>query len=351
MLAHRMLRLGIPVTLVLLLGLAGCSDSPAPDPGPTPVTLIIPDGFPPLDIPADNPTTVEGIDLGRRLFFDPILSGDGTLACAGCHRPELSFSDPRRFSLGIDGTAGTRNAPGLANTGGNPDQFWDGRDSTLEAQALRPVPDETEMHLPWSEAVEKLQNHPAYRALFAAAFPGQAITADLVTMAIAQFERTLISADSEYDRWKRGDATFTAAERRGFDLFFNEIGDCFHCHGPPLFTDQSYRNNGLDANPADPGREAVTGNPGDHGRFRSPSLRNVGVTAPYMHDGRFATLEDAIRHYNDTKVSLSVDPLMLGRKTMTEEQIADIAAFLRTLTDEAFLADPAHRPPGPPPPR
>ena len=246
----------LPGILITSLGfLSACSDSPEPPPQPDPVTLRIPPGFPPLVIPVDNPTTQQGIDLGRRLFFDPILSGNRTQSCANCHRPPRGFSDqPRAFSLGIDGLPGTRNSPGLTNTGWNPNQFWDGRAATLEAQALEPVPNEIEMHLPWTEAVTRLEAHPEYPALFEAAFPGADITPDQVTKAIAQFERTFISANSRYDQWKRGEITFTPAEDRGFSLFFSEVGDCFHCHGPPLFTDLNFRNNGLDQVPADPGR-------------------------------------------------------------------------------------------------
>lgn len=343
--------------LFVLVGIAvtGCGDPATPPPrGTLPDTFAIDvPGFPPMPLPPDNPLTRPGVALGRRLFHDPILSADNTLACAGCHVQAFAFSDrSRQFSIGIDGIAGTRNAPAIVNAAWNSDNFWDGRSPTLEDQALGPVPNPIEMHLPWKLAVEKLRAHAEYPELFRQAFGTSEITSDLVVKAIAQFERTLISNDSKYDRFQRGETTFSPSERRGLVLFLTEKGDCFHCHvvASGLFTDQDHRNNGLDSVFVDPGRAEVTGRASDLGKFRSPTLRNIAVTAPYMHDGRFQTLEQVLDHYNSGGVgSASVDPLIrVGRGLgLSQQDKQDLIAFLHTLTDSTFLANPDFAPPVP----
>lgn len=340
-----------------LAAAAGCGDPATPPPGggalPDTFAIVVP-GFPPMPLPPDNPLSRPGVALGRRLFHDPILSGDGTLACAGCHGQAFAFSDHgRRFSLGIDGIAGDRNAPAIVNAAWNTDNFWDGRARTLEDQALGPVPNPIEMHLEWTEAVARLRAHPEYPLLFRQVFGTNEITSDRVVKAIAQFERTLISNDSKYDRVLRGLAVFTSSEARGYILFQNERGDCFHCHvvASNLFTDQDHHNNGLDSLPPDTGRAAVTGRTSDFGKFRTPTLRNIAATAPYMHDGRFDTLEQVLDHYDSGGFgSASVDPLIrvgvgLG---LTARDKQDIIAFLHTLTDSTFLANPDFGPPPPP---
>lgn len=346
----RVLRSGFLAAGLVLAALeGGCGDSTAPRGGPTPVTIEVP-GFPPLPNPAGNPLTEEGIALGRTLFFDPILSGDGTQSCATCHEPAFAFTDRgRRFSAGIDGSVGTRNAPGVSNAAWMEGMFWDGRAASLEDQAREPVPNPIEMKLPWPEAVERLERHAEYPGLFRAAFGDVPITETLAVRAIAQFERTLISADAKYDRVRRGEASFTEAEDRGFRLFFGEEGDCFHCHGHPFFTDHLFHNTGLDSVFTDVGLERTTGNPFDRGKFKTPTLRNVAVTAPYMHDGRFATLEESVRHYDRGGFySPTVDPLMrIGQGLgLSERDVDDLVAFLHTLTDSAFLADPRIADPG-----
>lgn len=327
-------------TLLVGLTLVGC-DSQG-DAGPTPYMLEVPDRFPPVLIPEDNPLTEEGVALGERLFFDPILSRDSTVACASCHDPQLAFSDARRQSLGVDGALGERNSMPLFNLAWIPSGFfWDGRAATLEAQVLEPVVDPHEMGETWENVEAKLRRHPAYPRLFMQAFDTDTITRDLVAKAIAQFERTLISADSKFDRFLRAEADLTPLEQQGFDLFFSERGDCFHCHGTRLLTDNRFHNNGLDAVPADSGLGAVTGRPADVGRFRTPSLRNVEYTAPYMHDGRFSTLGQVVEHYSTgVQPSATLDPLLShGRRgDFTGEEKAALVAFLKTLSDPAFVS-------------
>ena len=326
--------------LCLLYACSGDSPTHPADTTPptTPYTLEIPAGFPPMDIPADNAMTVEGIALGQRLFFDPILSIDSTKACASCHALESAFSDPDAFSEGVAGRTG-RNSMPLANVGWTPDLFWDGRAPSLEAQALQPVENAVEMGESWDHVVEKLERHADYPALFAQAFDAQPITADLVVKAIAQYERTLISAASKFDRVMAGAAEFTAQERMGLDLFNSEKAECFHCHGTLLLTTNAFHNNGLDEVPDDSGRAMVTGSLYDAGKFKAPTLRNVEYTAPYMHDGRFETLEEVVEFYNSgLRNSATVDPLMLSGTAivLTPEEKAALVAFMKTLSDPAF---------------
>jgi cytochrome c peroxidase len=342
------LRFAIATTVVLATG-TGCADNgtrPGPEcPPATPLEIEAPPDFPIPDIPAENPTSVEGVALGRRLFYDPILSGDSTQACGSCHRQDHAFGDPDRFSTGIDGIEGTRHAPTIINAAWLKNAFWDGRAATLEEQATEPVPNPIEMHLDWNEAVSRIQRHPEYPDLFCKAFRSSEITQDRVVMAIAQFERTFISADAKFDRYNRGETTLSPLEEQGRLIFFTEVGDCVHCHGQAVGFDRDFHNIGLDAAPVDSGLEAVTGDPADAGKFKTPSLRNVMASAPYMHDGRFGTIDEVLAHYNHGfKDGPLVDPLIRSRLTrpaMTTDQLEALKAFLATLTDSTFLNDPA----------
>lgn len=342
-----------PLALLLVmvvLVFSSCNekdDEPLPEEtwDPTPYVLQIPEGFPDMQIPEDNPMTVEGVNLGRRLFHDPILSADNSQSCADCHGQTFSFTDSRRFSIGIDGIEGTRNAMPVINAGWMPALFWDGRKSSLEDQALEPVPNPIEMHQSWPDAVEKLKNHPQYPDLFFDAFGTREFDSMHVVKAIAQFERTLISADSKWDRYLRGEVQLTQAEAKGFEIFFTEKGDCFHCHSTILFTDNLLRNNGLDAVHSDKGLFDVTGNESDIGKFKTPTLRNVELTAPYMHDGRFATLEEVIDFYSEgLQFSPTIDPLMKnvhqGGIQLTDDEKQSLLAYLKTLTDTTFIQNP-----------
>ncbi|MCL6293750.1 cytochrome-c peroxidase [Gaetbulibacter sp. 2012CJ34-3] len=302
-------------------------------------------------IPTDNPQTVEGIALGKKLFFDPILSANNTQACADCHAPENAFSDADRFSDGIDGIRGNRNSMPLFNLAWNYDEkfFWDGRVFSLEHQAFQPVTDPKELHNTWQQVEQKLQEHAEYPNLFKLAFGTSKIDSIKVTKAIAQFERTLISSNSKFDKYLIGEATLTPQELNGFNVFMDETkGDCFHCHGSdknPLWTDNIFHNNGLDAIVTDLGLGKVTGDPADNGKFKSPSLRNLTFTAPYMHDGRFATLDEVINHYSEgLQNSPTIDPLMKkvnqGGVQLSAQDKADLKAFLLSLSDNEFISNP-----------
>ncbi len=321
---------------------------------PTPVTLEMPEIFkdkilPPL-IPVDNPLTEEGIALGKKLFFDPILSGDGSQSCTGCHNQANAFAENRRFSIGIDKKEGTRNAMPIFNLAYNYREkfFWDGRAFDIENQAEGPVENPIEMHNSWKKAVESLKGSEEYLTLFKKAFGTDIITKELTVKAIAQFERTIVSANSKFDRYLLGKEELTFDERMGYTIFVSEEkGDCFHCHGSienPLWTDNSFHNNGLDSVIVDIGLEEVTGNPGDRGKFKTPSLRNLKFSAPYMHDGRFATLDEVIAHYSEGLVfSKSIDPLMKsaykGGVHLTSKEKSQLKAFLLALSDDSFVTN------------
>lgn len=299
-------------------------------------------------IPANNPLTQEGVALGKKLFFDTILSGNGTQSCATCHSPNKAFTDNLKFSFGIDNIPGKRNVMPLFNLAWNFDEHfaWDGKDFSLENQAFEPVSNPIELHADWKQVSKKLQNHSEYPNLFFTAFGTSKIDSVLVVKAIAQFERTLISGNSKFDQYLLGKATLTEEEQNGFAVFMDEArGDCFHCHGSknnPLWTDNQFHNNGLDAVLSDLGLGKVTGDPADNGKFKSPSLRNLLYTAPYMHDGRFATLEEVINHYSEgLQFSSTIDPLMKkvnqGGVGLSTKDKADLKAFLLTLSDVDFI--------------
>ena len=314
---------------------------------PTPYDLKIPELFPIMEIPEDNPMTVQGVTLGRMLFYDPILSGDSTLACAGCHKQEFAFTDENRFSTGIDGLMGDRNAMQVINMGWVAKLFWDGRANGVADQALGPVENPIEMHDTWGNAVVKLTRHPDYPELFFRAFGTWDITKELTADAIAQFERTLISGSSRYDTVLDTSIPvfLTDEELNGFDIFNTEKGDCFHCHAGILFTDDLFHNNGLDAVQVDEGLGKVTGSAFDNGKFKTPTLRNIALTAPYMHDGRFETLEEVIDFYSEgLQFSETIDPLMKnvheGGIQLTPQEKSDLISFLHTLTDSAFIKNP-----------
>jgi cytochrome c peroxidase len=308
----------------------------------TPFTIETPFGFPEMKIPSDNPMTVEGIALGKKLFKDRILSANNTQACIDCHKQNFSFSDPNQFSTGIDNIQGNRNASGLINLGWNTSFNWDGSSLTLEEQAFEPVTNTIEMHNTWVNVELVLNSHSDYPTLFKQAFNINYIDSNYVVKAIAQFERTLISTNSKLDRYLNNEEQLTSSELNGYAIFNTEKGDCFHCHSTNMFMDNLFHNNGLDPEPFnDLGRAKVTLNPSDNGKFKTPTLRNVEMSAPYMHDGRFATLEEVVEHYNSGgKYSTTIDPLMkkLGvGLQLTNQEKMDLVAYLKTLTDNEFI--------------
>jgi len=316
-------------------------DSPAVvPPSATPLDLSAPWYFPQMDVPANNPTTVEGVQLGRRLYYDPILSTNGPMAglsCSSCHAQELGFTVP-------NSPAGFHNVLPHVNLGWSSNFLWDGQvQGTLE-DIMR-----FEVEEFFAVDVDVLQQHPEYPQRFKNALGNATITQDAVGKALAQWFRSMISSNSRFDQYVRYETTLTPSETNGMLLYLTETGDCFHCHGMPLLSDNGFHNIGLDSvfTGNDQGRFLVTGDPADLGAFKAPTLRNIALTGPYMHDGRFATLEEVIEHYNSgVKHSASLDPIMTkpGKETglnLTPQQKADLVAFLHTFTDPVFLADTA----------
>jgi cytochrome c peroxidase len=285
--------------------------------------------------------------LGERLFNDTAFSRDGTLSCASCHTRSNAFTDARRFSIGVEDRTGTRNGMPLFNLAWKTSFFWDGRAPSLRAQALMPVQDHLEMDEKLENVVAKLEK--TSKAEFARAFDSDAITPERIGLALENYLLTLTSYDSKFDRSMQGKEQLTDEEKRGFELFMTEYeprmgqkgADCFHCHGGPLFTDHQFHNNGLSPVESDTGRHRVTQNERDLYKFSTPSLRNVVLTAPYMHDGRFQTLEEVIAHYDhNLRRTDTLDPNLAKHPStgirLSAADKAALVAFLKTLTDEKF---------------
>lgn len=313
--------------------------------------LPISSRLPQVQMLPDNLPTREGVALGQRLFHETKLSKNNQFSCASCHDRSAAFTDKgKKFSVGIDGVAGKRNSMPLFNLLWQSEFFWDGRAPTIREQVLEPIQDVHEMNESLENVVNKLKASPEYVNHFQLAFGTREITPNLLGLAIEQFLSTLISQNSKFDKAARKELALTEQELRGQQLFLTEYdpkrqlfgADCFHCHGGNLFTNNGFLNNGLDADPLEPGRAAVTKLPADQGKFRVPSLRNIAVTAPYMHDGRFQTLDEVVDHYDHgIKRSATLDPNLAkhpvdGLKLSGDDKKA-IVAFLKTLTDEDFL--------------
>lgn len=310
--------------------------------------------FPKMPVSESNPVTVEGAALGRYLFYDPILSLDSTISCSSCHHQNSAFSDsPNSFSTGFHRERSNRNSMPLFNLAWYPSLFFDGRANTLEAQISHPITSKSEMNMNWSLVLKKLNSNVFYRIKFKTLYRTKTIDSVQVTNVIAQFLRTLISNHSKFDSVMIGKGKFTKDEYKGFVLMNNQLkGDCLHCHptdGNGLTTTLKYSNNGLDPiynsdDYNDKGRGAVTGNEKDNGKFMIPSLRNIALTSPYMHDGRFKTLEEVLNFYSSgVHMSVNIDSKMTyayqkGVK-LTEQEKHDIIMFLKTLTDSSFIND------------
>lgn len=311
-----------------------------------PLAFVVPEGFPQPELPADNPLTREGVALGRALFHERRLSGNGTQSCASCHAPERGFSEASAVSTGAEGRLGQRNAMPLFNLAWSPAYAWDGGQRRMRDQSLAALRNPIEMHGDPSAVVARLAADAELDAAFRSAFGGGP-TEERIGLALEQYLLTLVSADSKFDRARRGAAELTTEEKRGLELFLTEYdpvrgkrgADCFHCHGGALFTDYTFKNNGFITR--DRGRMAVTSAASDDGKFKTPSLRNVALTAPYMHDGRLRSLEDVVAHYDHrVRRSATLDPNLAkhpaeGLQLSREDQQA-LVAFLRTLTDESL---------------
>jgi len=343
---------------LLLLVMACKKDLPIENTSynPIPYQLLLPIGrtWTQFPIPNENPLTVEGVSLGKLLFEEKMLSANNAISCKSCHQPEYAFSDGgKQFSEGINQLKGNRNAPALFNLGWTELYnitghrfFWDGGKGSLEQQVIGPIVNPVEMASNTKEVVKKLQNTSIYPRLFKKAFGTDSITIGLVAKAISQYERTLISGNSPYDKAERRERLRTPSEQNGMISFSTEKWDCFHCHGnlsSAFFTDFNFHNNGLDEVSLDSGLFRVTGLPADRGKFKTPSLRNLVFTAPYMHDGRFKTLWEVIEFYNSGfKNSPTLDPFISkhipnGGLNLTPIEKTDLYNFLVSLSDTDFV--------------
>ncbi|MFT6243763.1 MAG: cytochrome c peroxidase [Salibacteraceae bacterium] len=328
----------------------------------TPLVLnIINNTLPVPNLPSDNPLTVEKVNLGRMLFYEKSMSLDGTINCASCHNQENAFSDINQFSEGVSGALGGRQAMAIFNMAWHENEFfWDGRAHLLRDQALGPIENPLEMNETLPNVIVKLTNK-GYGDQFILAFGSEEITALKISLALENFMMSIISDDSKYDRYLAGLVTLTDSEERGRVLFFGEYNeffpnisgaDCAHCHAGNNFENDLYMNNGLDTDAGfvDFGREDATNNVADRAKFKVTSLRNIEVTQPYMHDGRFQTLEEVVDHYNsNVQNSSTVDPALLGTTStglmLDALEKEDLINFLKTLTDNTFLNNPDYSDP------
>jgi len=311
------------------------------NPAATPLAIVIPPGFPPIsDAYLNNPITQEGFDLGKKLFYDGRLSKDGNFGCNTCHQQFAGFATfDHNLSHGFNNQFTTRNAPALANLAWYREFHWDGGIKSLEVQPLAPLTASNEMAETIENVLLKLQQDEDYRKKFKAAFGSEEINSQRMLKALSQFMGMLVSANSKYDQVKQGKNSFTAAEQRGYDVF---VQKCSSCHKEPLFTDQSFRNTGLPTDPYlnDNGRMHITHRAEDSLKFKVPSLRNIYVTQPYGHDGRFYSIGAVIDHYRFSVVNgPTTDPLVKNKISMSDFDKLDLLVFLRTLTDSTFLND------------
>ncbi len=314
-------------------------------PDPDIVQLLnLPPGFPEPEFPADNALTLERWTLGKRLFYDVSLSRDSSISCSSCHLPELAFSDGRSVSLGVNNAPGTRNAPTLANVAYHPYFMREGGVPSLEMQVGVPIQEHAEFDFNFVLLTERLAQDSSYQQMSRAAYDRN-IDPFVVSRAIACFERTFISGRSAYDRFESGEAgVLSESAERGMTLFFSDRASCSHCHGGMNFTDYSFKNNGLYTDYTDPGRARLTGLEEDEALFKVPTLRNIGQTAPYMHDGSLPDLESVLEHYRSGGTAHPHKSEFIRPLDLTAQELDDLKSFLLALTDTEFLTDPKFRP-------
>jgi len=329
--------------LLLILVLSSCTtDTTIPEPA----FPQVPAHFPPMPFPPDNPITPEKAELGRHLFYERRLSRDGNVPCASCHSPETSFSDaPNQVSQGFQGQQGQRNSPTIINAGYRKVLFWDGRAGTLEDQAMAAFLSPIEMNAD-TIAVAALMRSAEYRDRWHQAFGDTTVTMHRVMQAIATFERTLVAGNSRYDRFVRGEsAALSAQERQGMQLFFSDRTRCASCHTGHDLTNDQFHSIGLFHHYFDPGRFGITKRPEDEGTFKTPTLRNIALTAPYMasgdsEKGLMETLEDVVRHYNEGGTTFQNKDERVTKLNLTDEEQAALVAFMKALTDSSVMTDP-----------
>lgn len=303
--------------------------------------LVIPQGFPEVEFPNGNELTEERWELGKRLFYDKVLSINKSISCGSCHKPTLAFADNQALSPGVFDRAGTRNAPSLANVGYLPHLLREGSVQTLEMQALVPIQEHNEFNHNIVDISKELQADSSYIEMSRKAY-NRVPDPFVITRALANFQRTIVSGNSDYDKYTY-QGKFTAlntTEKKGMELFFSTRTNCSSCHGGFNFSNYSFENNGLDSIYSDNGRLRFTNDSSDEALFKVPSLRNVGLTAPYMFDGRFSTLEEVIEHYNSGGENHKHKSTLIRPLYLSETEKREMIAFLNSLTDFEFVNDP-----------
>jgi len=325
----------IYLILIILIYGTGCERDPVPK---GVIKSDVPDHFPEINYPEDNAYSVSRFELGKALFFDAVLSKDNSLSCASCHKPHLAFSDNTPTSPGVEGRKGTRNSPSLANVAFLPYFTREGGVPTLEMQVLVPLQEHNEFDFNIVDAAERLMKSDKYITMSLAAY-NRLPDAFVITRALACFERELISGNSRYDKYTfDGDkSAMTRDEVAGMNLFFSDKTQCSTCHSGFNFTDNSFANNGLYVDYADIGRMRLTGKQSDIGLFKVPTLRNISVTAPYMHDGSLNTLRKVIEHYNSGGNNHINKDNKIKTLGLNKREIEELLAFLNTLTDSDFI--------------
>lgn len=335
-------------TILALAAILLCLQACKPDPVIAPVTQTedivfkVPEGWPAPEYNFENnPLTKDGFELGRRLFFDERLSKDNTVSCGSCHQPAAAFAQPAHdFSHGVNDLLGNRNSPAIYNMNWHKGFFWDGGVNHIENQPINPIQNPVEMAERMENVVAKLNADASYKAMFKAAFGDETVNSQRIGKAFAQFMGMLVSSNSKYDKFMRKETVFTTAEQNGLNTF---RAKCATCHKEPLFSDFSYRSNGLKpTSHNDSGRARITGLETDMRKFKVPSLRNLSYTYPYMHDGRLESLIDVLDYYSHEidPSSENLDPMLKDGISLSAQEKSDLLSFLKTLDDETFVKDP-----------
>ena len=328
--------------LFIIIISVSCKKQDTEIPFSYPALMEVPEGFEPIVFPEDNEFTVDRWQLGKRLFYDPIMSSDSTISCANCHQAELAFSDDEIVSKGVEDRLGTRNSPTLANLAYHPYFTREGGVPTLEMQILVPIQEHNEFDFNIVLIAERLNKIPSYVEESQKAY-NRDPDAFVITRALANFERSLISGNSPFDQffYQNKKDILSEAERNGLELFFSEKTNCSSCHSASNFTNYAFENNGLYETYNDPGRFRLTQLESDRALFKVPSLRNIELTAPYMHDGSFNTLEEVIEHYQSGGKNHPNKSDLIQALSLSETEKSDLIQFLKSLTDETFISNPS----------
>lgn len=326
--------------MLLILGIESCKKDPDLTQSPNAIRFTVPDGWPaPFYNFANNTVSKDGFELGRRIFYDTRLSRDNSISCGSCHQSFTAFAHADHIvSHGIDGLLGTRNSPSLFNLAWNKSFFWDGGVNHIESQPPAPISNPVEMDEDLTEVVTRLSADADYRDRFEKVFGTSEVNTQRIMRALAQFMGAMVSANSKFDQSLRGEAVLSPQEQSGLIVFQS---NCATCHPAPLFTDEELHNNGLPVTAVnDSGRARITHLAEDLQKFKVPSLRNLGFTPPYMHDGRFRTLDEVLDHYGSgIVITPSLDPRLSSGITLTVQQREDLKSFLVTLNDSSFVSD------------